>query len=198
VITADQDLLSDPVTRAVRKMRTGTRERPPVLGEGLQARGEGQSPERHDHGRSRQKSDLADQVAAAVVELAGRGTIARRSAPAGRRDERSGKTQAIAGADGLRAVGEAGGEQGPKEKVSRFVAGEDAAGAVSSVGRRRQTNQENPRGRVAERWKRTGPIRFAAKSARRMTGRGLAPGNQARTPAAGDDFPLEGGERPIG
>jgi hypothetical protein len=123
-----------------------------------------------------------------------KGPVARRRAPDGGRNERSGELQPVAPPARLGLIGESRFIQGTKEKIARLVSRKDPPGAVSPMRGRRQTHDENTCPRIAKRGERSGPISFAAETPRRIFRGGLSPRDQSRTEPAGDDLSLELGK----
>ncbi len=88
-------------------------------------------------------------------------------------------------------VGQAHGVKGAEEKVARFVAGEEASGSVSSVRRRGEPDDQQASPRISKRRKGTRPVGLAAESPGRLLRNLVAPRDQPRTAAAGDDLALD-------
>ena len=159
----------------------------PETGAGLRQRGaaglereqgavERELPERHEDPRPRQQRELPLEILAAALDLLGKRPVVRRRAPADGRDESAGKSEAVFRIPGLRLVREPDGVERRKEKVARSVAREDAARAVSPVRGRREADDQDPRGRIAEGGDRFGPVTLTRESPGRTAGRLFAPG----------------------
>src|SRR5207245_2222659 len=69
--------------------------------------------------------------------------------------------------------------------------GEHAAGAISTVGGWRQTDQEQPGTRIAEARQRPRPVALATVAPRWISGGGLAMGDETGTPVAANDARVE-------
>ena len=78
------------------------------------------------------------------------------------------------------------------QEVTRGIAGEDTAGPVAAVRRRRQAKDEDPRVRVAEARDRPAPVLLVAEPRDLLPGDELAPRDQPRAAPTGDDL---GGQR---
>ena len=85
------------------------------------------------------------------------------------------------------------------QEVARRVAGEDPAGPVPAVRRRREADDQDPRIGVAKAGHRPAPVRLVAEPGNLLARYLFAPGDEPRTPAAHDDLRGEGRERgPVG
>ena len=111
----------------------------------------------------------------AGVALGDGGLVGGRGAADGRHHPGPDQPLAVAGVRGGRLGGEPDPVQAGEEPVARAVAGEDPAGAVAAVGRRRQADDQDARasGRPSRRW--AGPSR---------AGRRTTPACPARRPRA--------------
>ncbi len=121
--------------------------------------------------------------------------VARRSAAHRGRDQRAAKLEAIPRPDRLGTAREPRRVQGAEEEIARLVSREHASGAVASVRRGGEADEEDPGAGIAEGRERPRPVPLPPEAERRMP-RGLfPPRDQARAAAAGDDLaldPLEG------
>src|SRR5262245_63454298 len=81
------------------------------------------------------------------------------------------------------------------QPVAAGVAGEDAAGAVAAVRRRRQADDEQARARVAEAGHRLPPIRLSGERALPLAGDLLAAAPKPWAAFACNDGALDRGER---
>src|SRR5262245_14557230 len=100
---------------------------------------------------------------AAVGDLLRCRLVVRRRAPCRRGDPRIAQLQAIVRASRERLVGEPVGEEGGHQEVARpagAIAGEDAPGAIGAMRRWRETDERNPRARIAKPRHRPAPIRL--------------------------------------
>ena len=75
-----------------------------------------------------------------------------------------------------------------EEEVARAVAGEDAAGAIGAVRRRREPEDQHPRRGVAEAGDRPAPVRLARERRALLARDELAPRDEPRAAPAGDDL----------
>jgi len=175
----------------VGKTRFGARDVLSGSGERLQACVERERAQGHDRRAARKKSQLPLEVAAAVVELAGKRAVPGRRAPHRGRDQRPGEDQSVAQPPRLGLIGEARLVERAKEKIAGLVSGEDAPRAVAAMGGRSETDDQDARPCVSEGGKRPGPVPLPAKPSGRVLRRELPPGHQSGTAAAGDDFALE-------
>ena len=82
------------------------------------------------------------------------------------------------------------------EEVSRAVPGEDAARAVRAVRARRQADDEDARLGIAEAGHRPPPVVPVAEAGDLVAGNPLAPRDEPRTRAAGDDGAVKDAEAP--
>src|SRR5512143_3751035 len=88
-------------------------------------------------------------------------------------------------------IGKTVGVQSAVEPVAAAIAGKHSPGAISAVGGRRETDDEQPRLRIAEARQRLGPIGLTLIAARRYLRDPFAPAHQARTFAAANNGLIE-------
>ena len=148
----------------------------------------GEGAEGDDHPAARQQLQLALQVGQAVVALLGGRLVGRRRAADDGGDVGVAQPQPVAAPLGLGLVGEAGPVQRRVEPLAGAVAGEHPPGPVGAVGGRRQADDRDPRGGVAEAVQRPRPVVLAAVATRRVGGARLAPLDQPRAAPAGVDL----------
>jgi len=144
-----------------------------------------------DHDPSVEQLELAGSVGEAGITL-GRGRfVLRRGAADGRRDPKAFKTEAISAVarDGL--VGKSCAVEGGEEKVTRAVAGKEAAGPVGAVGGGGKAEDDCPCCRVAEAGDGTAPVGLARVGGFLLVGDLLAPGDEPRASPTRDDLALE-------
>src|SRR6266498_3224241 len=134
---------------------------------------------------------LADVVAAEQRAVLGERLVVGRRALDRRGDVAVPQLQPVVAGDRGGLVGEAGAPQRGEQPVAGAVAGEDAAGAVAAVGGGRQAEDEQARGGVAEAGHRPAPVVPVPEGGALLPGDLLAPGDQARAPAALDQLPVE-------
>ena len=84
--------------------------------------------------------------------------------------------------------------EGRPQEIAAGVAGEDASGPVSTVGRRCEPEDQDPRLRVAEAGDRPAPILVVAEPGDLLARDPLPPLDEARAAPALDDLGLERGE----
>src|SRR6266540_2290769 len=141
-----------------------------------------------DHHADRvQERQLTLQPRRAVGPLLGERLVVGRRALDRRGDVAVPQLQPVVAGDRGGLVGEAGAPQ----RGEQPVAGEDAAGAVAAVGGGRQAEDEQARGGVAEAGHRPAPVVPVPEGGALLPGDLLAPGDQARAPAALDQLPVE-------
>jgi len=85
-------------------------------------------------------------------------------------------------------IGEASFVKGGEEKITGAVAGEDAAGAIPTVGGGGEPENQELRVRITEAGDRFAPVDPIAKGAAFFLGDFFAVDDEARAFAAGDDF----------
>ena len=144
--------------------------------------------------RSGQQFDLAGDVGAAGGQLVGSQLVLRRRAAGGGGDQCASEFEAVADADRLGLVGEAGTVQRAEEPVAAAVAGEHAASAVASVGGGGKADHQKAGVGVAERGQGTSPVVLIAVHATLDAGCLLAPVDEAGAFSAGDDLLLDVGD----
>ena len=176
------------------KLRPGPRNLLSRVPEDPEAGVEREAPQRDEDEVFRQERDFSRQVLAAVVQLLRQGAISGGRAASGRGNEGSVELEPVAPPDGLRLVCQARLEERPEEEVARLVPREDPPGAIAPVRGRREPDDEDPRVWIAERRQRTRPVALAPEALRWRLRRELAPGDQARAAAAGDDVALDPSE----
>ena len=81
-----------------------------------------------------------------------------------------------------------------EQPVAAAVAGEHPAGAVGTVGGRRQTEHDDAGGRVAEARHRATPVVVVAERGALVAGHLLAPLDEARAGPAADDLTCDRGQ----
>src|SRR6266511_2127282 len=145
-----------------------------------------------DHHADRvQERQLPLQPRRAVGPLLGERLVVGRRALDRRGDVAVPQLQPVVAGDRGGLVGEAGAPQRGEQPVAGAVAGKDAAGAVAAVGGGRQAEDEQARGGVAEAGHRPAPVVPVPEGGALLPGDLLAPGDQARAPAALDQLPVE-------
>lgn len=188
MIRGEEDIFADLVPRAVDEPRLGTRPRRAGLGEYLQARLERQAAQRDQHARSGKQSRLLDQVLAAIGELLRERAVVRRGALDRRSQPRAEELEPVSRSNRFRPVRESDRVERAEEKVPRLVTGENAAGPVAPVRRRREADDQEMGARVSEGGQRTAPVGLAPEAPRRSAGRFLSPRDETGTTAAGNDL----------
>ena len=144
---------------------------------------------------SRQQRQLALEERPAAIALVDRRLVGRRRASHGGRDVGPVQLQPVVAVRARRLVGEAGAVHRPEQPVARAIAGEHAPGPVAAVGRRREADDEDLRGRVAEARHRAAPVVLVGVG-RPLLGRHLLPpGHQPRAGPARHDLGGDGCER---
>ena len=151
----------------------------------------GEGSETEDHPRVWEQLKFASSVGEAIVALGGCGLVLWRGATDGGGDPGSREPEAVVTAPGDRLVREAHPVEGGEEEVAGTVAGEDAARTVRAVGRRGEPEDYYLRLRVSEAGYGTAPVNLILIGGLLLAGDRLAPLDQPRTAAAGDDLPLQ-------
>jgi hypothetical protein len=151
----------------------------------------GEGTERDDHAEIAQKLQLLDKIRQAGVPLLRRRAVGGRGAPNHRGDVRADQAKTVIAMHGHRLVRQPRSMQRGEEEVARPVAGEDPSGPVAAVGRRRQPDDEDPRGRVPESRHRPAPVLLVRERRPLLPGHALAPLDQSRAATAGRDPLLE-------
>ena len=137
------------------------------------------------------KSSSRSRVGAAFAELVRRRLVSGGSAMDGRGDVAVFEGQAVVRRRRVGLGSKPRAVERVVEEVSRAVAGEHAAGAVGSVGARREADDEQARRGVAERRDGLAPVVPAAVRAALYRGNPAAVGDQAGAALAGDDVGLK-------
>ena len=138
---------------------------------------------------------LGGEVGQAGVPL-GRGRlVGGRSAPDDGGDVAVAQRQPVVRRHARRLVGVAGPVQGGEQPVARPVAGEHATGAVPPVGGRRQPDDQQAGGRVAEAGDRTSPVVLVGEGGPLVPRHLLPPRDQPWATAARHDLGRQRGER---
>jgi hypothetical protein len=128
-----------------------------------------------------------DQVCVAVLKLAREGPVLRRSTTESGRHIAVAKLQSIALADRGRLVGKTELVDSLEEPVSASVSCKDPTCAVASMSRRRQSDHEQPGGRVSEARQRLRPVLPVTVARRLSRGNRLEVRDQPRTEFTADD-----------
>ena len=159
-------------------------------GVGSQESVEGDAAQSHNDRQIRKKFNLAGDVGAAGGQLIGSEFVLRRSAARGGGNQGVLQLEAIAGAGRFRLVCKSSSVQSPKQPIPAAVAGKHASGAVTAVGRRRQTDYQQAGLWVTEGSQRPTPIIFIPIHPPLDTGRFLPPIHESGTGATGDNLLL--------
>ena len=158
--------------------------RPPGPEEGVHR----DRPEGDDHAQGGEESHLALEIRLAVAELRRRGSVPRWST------SHCGSYVAIAQPEavGLRDRGglirESVPVEGPKQPLAAPISREDAAGSISSVGRRGKADDEEPGAGISEAGDGPPPVLPIPERGPLRSGDLLAVSDQARAAAAADDL----------
>src|ERR1039458_6949687 len=148
----------------------------------------GELTERDDDPHVSEQREFAAQKRKAGIAFGRRGLVGRRGAADSRYHEGAGQGKPIVDAHALRLVGKARAPQGSEQPVAGPVAGEHPAGAIGTVGRRRQTYEQDPCCRVAETGNRTTPIVLVHKRGSLFDSHLFAPLDQTGAAATGHDL----------
>jgi hypothetical protein len=136
-----------------------------AAGEQLQPRIEGDLAQYDDHVHARKKGDLGVEMIETACDLTGRRFVARRGAAYGRRDVRILQPQPIGRVMRRRDVREARPVERRHQEIAGStdtITGKDAARAVRSVRRRRETDEQQTRRRISKARHRTSPVLLVA------------------------------------
>src|SRR5207244_12732421 len=106
----------------------------------------------------------------------------------------TGQTQAVVAMSGGRLIGKAGPVKGGEQPVARAIAGENPAGAIAAVRRRRQAANQHACLVVAEAGDGPAPIFLILISGPFFSRCLFSPMHQPRTAATGDDAFVEQAE----
>lgn len=134
------------------------------------------------------------QPGAAGVEFVEGRFVVGRGTMGGAGDIRAVKFESVVPPHAFGAVGEAGFVEDAVKQVARFVAGEDAAGAIGSVGSGGEADDEQAGVGIAEGRDWSSPVFVGKVGAAPDTGDFGAMLDQARATAAGGDLLLQGSE----
>ena len=158
--------------------------RPPGPEEGVHR----DRPEGDDHAQGGEEPHLPLEIRLAVAELRRRGSVSRWST------SHCGSYVAIAQPEavGLRDRGglirESVPVEGPKQPLAAPISREDAAGSISSVGRRGKADDEEPGAGISEAGDGPPPVLPIPERGPLRSGDLLAVSDQARAAAAADDL----------
>src|SRR2546422_1040454 len=141
-----------------------------------------------------QESQLGRKVGPATVELDAARLVAGRGAARRRDDVAIGEREAIIARRRSRLAGEPVAMQRLVQPITARVSREHAPGAVRSVRRRCEPDDEQPRIRIAEARDRRPPVLPVAKLPFLVSGDAAAIGPQPRAARATDDGVVDGGE----
>ena len=153
VVAADQHL---PARQVVGECMSELRTRPDVHAAVLQQPQvgvEADLAQRDDDADARERGDLGVEMRQTTDDLFRRWLVVGRRAAHGGGDERVAQPQAVVRMLRRRDVRETGAVQRGHQEIAGAagaVAGEDAAGAIRAVSRRREADDQQPRARVAE------------------------------------------------
>jgi len=150
--------------------------------------------EREDDLQVREEEKLSLEERLTPRELGPRRQVFGRGAPDGGGDEAIPEDEAVVtgNRDGL--VRETGAVKGPEEPFSAAIPGEYPSCAIPAMGRGREADHEQTRGRIAERGYGPAPIFLVRERALSLPGHSLPPPNEAWTSSARDDLRLHGGQ----
>ena len=122
---------------------------------------EGDFTEDDDDSRASEQSQLFDQIQPAALEFNETGLVVGRRAAHRRSNVTIGEFQAIVAMIGIRLIGKALGMERAVEPIAAAIAGKDPSRAIAAVRRRRQSDDQYARARIAESRQRPGPILHA-------------------------------------
>src|SRR5262252_6136386 len=147
----------------------------------------GEGAETENDADIRQGTQFVGEVWQAIVTFLRSRPVGRRGTTDAGTDVAVDQPKAVIAMSGSRLAGEAGTVQSAIEEIAGTVAGEDAAGAVAAVGRRRQTADKNAGRWIAKAGHGASPVFLIAEGGPLLACRLLAPLHQSRAARAGDD-----------
>ncbi len=163
----------------------------PLVAQNAEIHIERHAPQRQHHLNVRQQLQFALQVRPARADLFRRRLVVRRSASHGRADVGVRQRQAVVARDAGRLRRKPRRVERLIKEVARAVAGEHPPGSIRAVRPRRQTNQQQPRTRIAEPRHRLRPVIPIAISPPLHASHFGAILHQPRTLRARDNFPIQ-------
>jgi len=160
-------------------------------------RAPGDGAEGEDDAHVGEERQLVVEEVGAAGDLVGARRVVGRSAADGGDDVSVRERQAVVarGARGL--AGEAGAMERGEEEVARAIPGEDTPGAVRAVRGGRETENRDPRPRVAEPGDRSPPVPLAGIRGALLARNLLPPGDQPRAAPAALDLLGQRRERSV-
>ncbi len=153
---------------------------------------EGHAAQRHHDPQIGQQRDLSLQEGPASGDLGWQRLVVRRRTAADRADEDIAQGQTVVAMPRGRLAGESGAMQRRVQEVAGAVAGEHAARAIRAVCGRRQADHQHARVLIAEAGHRLAPVLLIPVRAALDPRHLLAPRDEARAAAAGDDCRIRG------
>src|SRR5262245_11895984 len=151
----------------------------------------GNLPESDHHADLGEHSEFLQQIRSAGAKLYGRGLVIGRSAVYCRSDIAIAQLQTIIFMGRCWLVGKSGQVQGLIKPVTTAVAGEDSAGAVTTMCGRRQANNQESSLRITKAGHRSPPIIPVTITFDLLARHLLAVSNETRTEGAADDTALD-------
>ena len=141
-----------------------------------------------ENGVGTEDSDLAFKIGAAIEDFRGEWLVFRGRTADSSGDVDIGEVKTIVAADGCRLIGESSPVESFVQEVAGTVTGEDAAGAVASMRRWRETENEKMRTRIAESGHAAAPVVPVAERTALFAGDSLAVGYEPGALAARDNL----------
>jgi len=113
---------------------------------------EGNLPQRDDHPEASKQFELLNEVGPAALEFNSARLILRRRAPDRRSNITTSEFQTVVSMSRLRLISKSRSVKRSVEPVAAAISGKYSAGAITAMGRRRQTHDKQPCIRIAEAW----------------------------------------------
>ena len=158
--------------------------RPPGPEEGVHR----DRPEGDDHAQGGEESHLALEIRLAVAELRRRGSVPRWSTSHCGGNVAIAQPEAVGLRDRGGLIRESVPVEGPKQPLAAPISREDAAGSISSVGRRGKADDEEPGAGISEAGDGPPSVLPIPERGPLRSGDLLAVSDQARAAAAADDL----------
>ncbi len=166
------------------KPRPRFRHRPAVLLMRCKKSIEGNLSQHDDHADVAEQPELLNEVRPAALKFNSARFIPRRRAPDRRGNVTINEFQTVVSMSRLRLISKSHGVKRSVEPVAAAISGKNSPGAITAMGRRRQTHDKQPCIKIAKPRQRSRPIFFALVPPRRIARDRFAPPHQPRTFAA--------------
>ena len=158
--------------------------RPAVLLIRRKKRIEGNLSQRDDHADVAEQFELLNEVRPAALKFNSARFILRRRAPNSCGNIAIRQFQTVVSVNRVRLISKSRCVKRSVKPVTTAISGKYSAGAITAMGRRRQTHDKQPCIKIAEPGQRSRPIFFPLVPPRRFLGDRFAPAHQPRAFAA--------------